>query len=108
MRYREMRLPCDTEVTVILGEEARRARFVNLSPSGARLEGLGPVPRGSLVTLLRLDASLIARVVWSGQRHCGLRFDHPLSRGEMDALRGVGGRLGGWPTRAMQGFRELT
>jgi hypothetical protein len=109
MRYREMRVPCDTEVTVLVGEEARRARFVNISPSGARIEGLGCVPRDSLVTLAHAGTRIAARVVWSNDLHAGLRFPLPISASDIGALRGVAGRTGAWiPPDGHRRFRELT
>jgi hypothetical protein len=109
MRYREMRLPCDTEVTVHLGGEARRARFVNISSTGARMEGLGRLPREAPVMLSYLANRITARVVWSNELQCGLRFMTPLSGPEVNAFRGVaGGRTSGWNTLGAQTFRELT
>lgn len=109
MRYREIRLPCDTEVAVILGEELRRARFVNINASGARMEGLGRVPRDALVTLAHLTLRVAARVVWTNDRQAGLRFVQPLPPSEISALRGVGDpRTGAWPPQAVPRFREMT
>ena len=109
MRYRETRLPCGTEVAVALGEEVRRARIVNISPSGARLEGLGRLPRDALVMLAHLGSRVAAWVAWSNDRQAGLRFPRPLSDEDVAALRGVGGATG---TRVLPGsrarFRELS
>lgn len=110
MRYREMRIPCDTEVAALLGEEIRRVRFVNISPSGARIEGLGRVPRGALVTVAHLWLRLPARVAWCTERQAGLRFVLPLSGAEVNTLRGVGEPRGrtGWAAPSPLGFREMT
>lgn len=109
MRYREMRLPCDTEVTATLGGEMRRVRFANISSTGARIEGLGRVPREVLVTLSHLGTRVTARVVWSNDRQTGLRFTSALSNVDLNALRGVGGGRGaGWGTAGPHAFRELT
>jgi hypothetical protein len=109
MRYRELRVPCDTEIIVLLGEEARRARFVNISASGARVEGLGRLPRDALVTIAHLSTRISARVVWSNDRQAGLRFPVALSASDIAALRGVGGRPGAWvPPDGHRRFRELT
>lgn len=109
MRYREMRMPCDTEVTALLGEEPRRVRFVNISATGARIEGLGRAPREALVTLVHLNTRIAARVVWANERQAGLRFVMPLSSSDLNALRGVTGvRPGAWVPVGQPRFRELT
>ncbi len=109
MRYRDMRIPCDTEVTALLGEEGRRVRFVNISGTGARIEGLGRAPRDALVTLVHLNNRISARVAWSNENQTGLRFLVPLSPANINMLRGTGGpkpgtRAPGLPTQ----FRELS
>lgn len=108
MRYREMRIPCDTEIVVTLGDEVRRARFVNISPSGARLTGLGQVPEGAVVTLRHLGRSWIARVAWCRDGQVGLRFPVSLSDGEIGFLRGTSARTGVWAPSAAPRFRELS
>jgi hypothetical protein len=109
MSYRQMRLPCDTAVTALLGENARRVRFVNISPTGARIEGLGLVPREASVTLTHLNTRIAARVVWANERQAGLRFVTPLSNTDMSALRGVGGSQPGmWASSGPTRFRELS
>lgn len=108
MRYREMRIPCDTEIAVTLGEEARRARFVNISPSGARLEGLTGLSPGCLVTLQHLGRSWRARVAWCRDGQAGLRFPISLSDEEIGFLRGTGARPGSWGPLTAARFRELT
>jgi hypothetical protein len=108
MRHREMRYPCDNDVVVALGDEPRRARLVNLSITGAKLEELGRVPRDALVSLSYMNARITARVVWSNDRHTGLRFMRPLSNAELHGLRGVGGRgAGAWGSANPHGFREM-
>ena len=108
MRYREMRIPCDTEIAVTLGEEARRARFVNISPSGARIEGLGAVPAGALVTLHHLGRGWPARVAWCRDGQVGLRFPVSLGDEEIGFLRGTSARAGAWGPLTAARFRELT
>lgn len=109
MRYREMRLPCDTELAASLGDEMRRLRFVNISASGARVEGLAPLPRDALVVLHHLGVRHATRVVWANERQAGLRFVRSLSAAELGHLRGTGGpRLGGWAPPGQPRLRELT
>ena len=109
MRYRETRLPCGTEVAIAFGEEVRRARVINISSSGARVEGLGRLPRDTLVMLAHLGSRIAARVAWSNDRQAGLRFPVPLSAAEVAALRGVGGSPGGWVlSDGRSRFRELS
>lgn len=110
MRYRQMRLPCDTEVALCFGEDVRRVRFVNISPSGARIEGLGRVPQGAPATLCHLAMRLPVRVAWSNDRQAGLRFVVALEPSDIAALRGVGGVRPGTGWAPAPGFRprEMT
>jgi hypothetical protein len=108
MRYREMRHPCDTNLTVFLGDEPRSARLVNISVTGGKLEGLGRAPRDALVTLAYMNARIRARVVWSNDRQTGLRFVLALSNAELQGLRGVAGRgAGAWVAGGHLGYREM-
>lgn len=91
MRYRESRPACDAEAALLLGGERRLVRFVDLGPAGARVEGLGRVPRDAAATLAPPGRRIAARVIWSNGLQAGLRFDEPLSAAELDALRGRGG-----------------
>lgn len=108
MRFRDLRFPCDAELSVALGGEVRRVQVVDASITGARVEGLGPVARGEPVTLCRLEGRHGAVVVWSNGRQAGLRFVPPLTPGQLDALRAVLGaaRPGAWGSGS-QRFREL-
>ena len=108
MRYREMRIPCDTEVAVTAGEAARRARFINISPSGARVQGLDGLPVGALVTLHHLGRGWPACVAWCRSGQAGLRFPMPLGDEEIGFLRGTGARSGTWGSLTAARFRELT
>lgn len=108
MRYREMRIPCDTEIAVTLGEEARRARFVNISPSGARIEGPDGLPPGALVTLHHLGRRWPARVAWCRKGQAGLSFPVSLNDEEIGFLRGTGAPAGTWGPLTAARFRELT
>lgn len=108
MRFRDMRMPCDTLVAVLLGGEQRTARFVNISATGAKLEGAGRLPREAPVTVAHLHHRVAARVVWSNERFLGLRFVLPLSPVELGALRGV---VRGVPVQGQAiapRFREMT
>lgn len=103
MRYREMRLPCDVEVVVMVADQPRRVRVVNVSSTGARVEGLGRVPREAPVTVMHLYSRFPARVVWTNARQAGLRFTIPLSAADLASLRGVG-----TVRSTFGGFREMT
>lgn len=111
MRHRDQRFPCDTELTVVHDGTACRARLVNVSVTGGRLEGAGRVPRGATLWLHYLNARIAARVVWSTERQAAIQFAEPLTPASFSALRREGGRAptgGGWTPPGHQGFRELT
>ncbi len=108
MRYREPRYPCDTDVLVLHDGDRRRARLVNLGSTGARIEGLGTVPRRAAVTLSHIGALYPATVVWSNPRRTGLRFWQRLSAAQVAALRQVGSHDGeGWLAPGPTGYREM-
>ncbi len=108
MRYRELRYPCDTDLIVLQDGARCRARLVNLGHSGARIKGLGTVPRGATVTLSHIGALYPATVVWSNPQHTGLRFWRRLSAAQVCALRQVGAHDGqGWLAPASGAFREM-
>lgn len=105
MRFRPMRLPCDTHVRLVQRGEERPARLVNLGSSGARLSGGGPVSPGDAVTLAHLGLAVKATVVWRRGTEAGLRFVQPLGDRDLATLRGAG-MPSGW--RGGGSFREMT
>lgn len=114
MRFRDQRFPCDVELPVACAGAVRRVQVVNVSVTGARVEGLGPVPQGARMILCRLDGRHPGVVVWANARQAGLRFSPELSPAQVDALRGVvggdragGHGAGGARIAASHGFREL-
>jgi hypothetical protein len=109
MRHREMRFPSDTELVLMSAGVTHRIRFLNVSTTGAKIEGADRPTRDSLVELAYLGARFRARVVWSDDLQTGIRFTPPLSQAELAGLRGqgrhgVGAGVQGGPHR----FRELT
>lgn len=108
MRFRDLRFPCDVELTVACAGMVRRARLNNVSVTGARIEGLGRVPKGVPMILCLLEGRHVAHVVWSNERETGLRFAPELTQGQVNALRGVVGaeRPGAWGATS-NGLREL-
>lgn len=108
MRYRELRYPCDTDLLILLDGSRRQARLVNLGHTGARVEGLGTIPRGSAVTISHIGALYPATVIWSNPQRAGLRFWQRLTAAQVSALRQVSAHDGkGWLAPAAGGFREM-
>jgi hypothetical protein len=105
MRYREMRLPCETRVRLLHDGSEAPARLVNLSAAGARVAGAGPLPRDARVTLAHLGVRVAGTVVWSTPLEAGLRFSPPLPPAQVAALRRVAGSGAGWMPQGT--FREL-
>lgn len=108
MRYREQRYPADTALRIEFGERVERAHLVNVSATGARLSQLAPLPSGTVLNLCYLSIRLSASVIWSNQRQTGIRFTRPISMGDVNVLRGAGGRpAGAWGTSNHWELREL-
>ena len=108
MRHRELRSPSDTDLILMSGGVTHRVRFLNISTTGAKIEGADRLVRDSLVEFGYLGARFRARVVWSDDLQSGLRFTPPLSQAELAGLRGQGRQgIGGWVQGGSQRFREL-
>jgi hypothetical protein len=111
MRFRDLRFPCDLELVAACAGDLRRVLLRNVSVTGARIEGLGHVPRGAPLILFLLEGRHAAVVVWVNERQAGLRFAPELTRAQVSALRGVHGadRPGAWGVQgpASHGLREL-
>ena len=94
MQDREPRFSSNVSLRVGEGYELCRARLVNVSATGARLEYLRRYSQDSLITLVTLycfQERIPARVVWSNDRQIGVRFVMPLSRSSVDALWSASG-----------------
>ena len=90
MRDCEPRFSSDFSLRIGEDYELCRARLVNVSATGARLEYLKRFSQDTLiglVTLHCLQERIPARVVWSNDRQIGVRFVMPLSPASIDALR---------------------
>lgn len=78
-------------------DEMHGAQVVNISASGARLTGLGPLASEALVIICYLHHRVRGRVVWSNEKQTAVRFASPLPMADVQALRGAAGRsLGSW------------
>lgn len=112
MRFRDLRFPCDLDLIAACAGGLHRIRLINVSVTGARIEGLGLVPRGEPLILCRLEGRHPAHVVWANKQQAGLRFAPELTTDQVNALRGVTGadRPGAWGVQgsASHGFRELS
>lgn len=104
MKYREMRLPCDREVTLGTPHGTDRAMVRNVCSHGARLAGVEGLSPGDVVTLDLHLTRAEARVAWVRTGLCGLRFTAPLGVAELDRIRGRSGPAApkDWPS-----FHEL-
>ena len=111
MKYRHYRHECSYRVEVRTPEGRLPGWIVNVSASGARIEGLDEQRPGTRVQLSINGFLHGARIVWCRAPLCGLRFDRDLGKTELERIRErQPGQTG--PMRRMQGaghhgFREL-
>lgn len=108
MRYRSQRYPANSELGIEYDGLQRRARLIDISPTGARLRGLPPIPADSRLTLSHLSRRIFARVAWSNEHYTGVEFATPLSAQDLDTLRGlVTGQGRSGHSSGHHGFREM-
>jgi hypothetical protein len=67
----------------------KQARLLEVSMSGARLEGPGLPAAGKDVVLLGGAAEAFGTIVWTAGERCGMHFDEPIGASELIALRRV-------------------
>jgi hypothetical protein len=77
-RPRELRRRVMVLARVRSGAEWGDARILNVSSRGLLIQTARPVPKGSLVEVLRGEHLIMARVVWSSAGRSGLRSEQLL------------------------------
>lgn len=109
MRYRDTRWPSNCDLTVETPQGRGRARVVNVSATGLRLQGAPPVARGGLISLQFAGERASARITWAYDDLCGARFTLPVSRRQLDILRQSKGGGGALAARhsGLHGFHEM-
>ena len=65
--------------TAYAGARSRPVRIRNLSVHGALLEGTSLPCDGSTVRLQRGSLIAVGEVAWQHDKHCGIRFNHPVN-----------------------------
>ena len=110
MRYRHYRHECNYRVEMRLPTGRIPAWIVNISASGARMEGLGEQRPQTPVAMVLNGFVHAGRIVWCRAGLCGIRFDQELSRTAVERVRER--QAGPIQSRRMQsaghhGFREL-
>ena len=68
-------------------EQRQVAALVDFSSTGARLKGSQLPPVGEPVSLLIDCVRAFGTVAWAEEDLCGIAFDAPLARFELDRLR---------------------
>jgi hypothetical protein len=81
------REPLPLAAVVSRVEPRQSAVLVDLSSSGARLRGPGLPPVGEAVSVNVEGMRALGIVAWAEDELCGVAFDAPLSRFEIDRLR---------------------
>lgn len=90
MQDRELRVGTDTPVDVQIGAAVRHSGLVNLSSGGALLANMRGLLADMQVTIRHGSLNLPARIMWCRNGVAGVRFMTPLSRTELQRLRGGG------------------
>lgn len=90
MRYRSYRWPCRYDVQITTPSGRAAATVINISDTGARIEGHLGIPNGTAVTLLILSQRIKATVMWQRDGLAGLRFPIRLGENAIDTVRGTG------------------
>ncbi len=90
MRYRSYRWPCRYDVRIITPGGIAPATVINISDTGARIEGDLGIPNGSVVTVHLLSQRIKATVMWQRDGLAGLRFPLRLGENAIDTVRGTG------------------
>ena len=90
MKYRANRRPCSFHTAITVGTQARIATLVNISLSGALVQGLGRVRPGERVSFMlgnqRIDGRA-ARTTPNGD--VGIAFLRPLNSAQLGLVRQV-------------------
>ena len=78
MKSREPRKKVMIKARMRVGAAWRDAFILNLSSRGLMVRADDPPPHGSYLELRRGRHVIVARVMWSSDRHCGLRAQDEL------------------------------
>ncbi|QNM82823.1 PilZ domain-containing protein [Sphingomonas sabuli] len=65
----------------------RSIRLLDVSVTGARLEGRDLPAAGRDIVLRCGPMDAFGTIAWTANNRCGMQFDEPLSRGDLMALR---------------------
>jgi hypothetical protein len=88
-RRAEPRAPVRLPVSVETLDGTRRVSLLEVSLSGARLEGATLPPVGKDVVLTCGSVEAFGTIAWAAGERCGVHFDDPISIPELVALRRV-------------------
>jgi hypothetical protein len=88
-RRAELRAPVRLLVSLESLDGTRRVSLLEVSLSGARLEGAPLPPVGKDVVLTCGTVEAFGTIAWAAGERCGVHFDEPISIPELVALRRV-------------------
>lgn len=80
------RLRLDVTAALVLTHETRTCLLINISASGARVRLQQPLALGSTAFFTFHELRIFCTVVWSKGVECGLRFDRPIEREDMQGF----------------------
>lgn len=86
-RRRASREPLPTVATVSKVEQRQIAVLIDFSSTGARLRGTALPPQGEAVEVAIETVKTRGTVAWAGEGLCGVAFDAPLPRFEVERLK---------------------
>ncbi len=112
MKYREPRKPLETTTKLHTQNGVFQAVLRSISASGAKVQGMAPLPLGTRVRIELIAGARDAKVVWCRGKSIGLKFGKPLSAPELAAVHKPGSVSRVDMNRAAtkgfgHGFREL-
>ena len=83
------RRPSFTATGIITQNRSQVGYLIDISATGAKLDGGGGLSIGQNVWLKSGHIDVLASVVWTGPTICGVQFDTPLSDDEIKQLSQV-------------------
>lgn len=76
-------------IELIIGDSKHSAAMSEISRTGAKVSGAGPISVGQELTLRAGTIQVLGEVVWSEDDQCAIAFDTPIAADEVGRLRSL-------------------